>query len=130
MEGAIHMPLRVPPPKANNAIEQWIIDSLLHLDECIDDGKTQTREQMDEMKHAQAEFRAEVTAALAAKEADHTGILARLNAHDTEHKALEQVKKAQAGVWRTQGKWAAWLVERVTQGGVIAGALWVISQVF
>lgn len=112
-------PVDVENPQWIARAWQWVFDQLSHLDECVDG-----------VKETQNEYHAEVTAMMAAKEADHQLFEAKLEKHEAEHKAIEERQKAKASVWKLQGKWAVWLFEKATQGSVIGFVVYILSRIF
>lgn len=113
--------LRLPPPTdpARTATEQWIIDALLHLDECLDEHKREGKQDTKVLQDAQMELRAEVTAWMATATASDSSLIKRIEAHELEHRQIEELHKAKHSVWKMQLSWLNDAFRLATSGGVL-----------
>jgi nitric oxide reductase activation protein len=88
------VPLRVPPPKADSVVEQWLIDAALHLDDCLDEHKRQVLEKFDELKAVLEDFKATAFSMIASKADDHETLRDRIESHQRFHDEMEALQKA------------------------------------
>lgn len=101
------MPLRVPPPKATSIVEQYVIDSLLHLDECLDD-----------LRKAVKEYDKITREAL-------TAFLEKIEEHQRFHDEMELVKDTTKAVWARQGRIVEKVIDLASAGGILAAIVYV-----
>jgi hypothetical protein len=98
---------------------QWVFDSLIHLDDCV-----------DEAKNTQNEFHAEMTASLEAlkanKQAEHSALATAFEAHIQVHKQEASVRDGRSRTITTQVQWIKETVKagaEVIKFAVALGAL-------
>ena len=117
------VPLRATPPRAETVMEQWVIDSLLHLDECIDRVGRQSADHFKSLHDAQQELRAEVTASITALHSGDSTLEGRFSEHENKHAEDARVEKAEHGVWSSQLRWGREIVRSAFEVGKIAGGV-------
>lgn len=88
---------------------QWLIDTLMHLDECLD--KTQ---------EAHEETRTEMSVWLAAAKNFDNDFEARLKQHIDEHHLIDANKKAKRSVWMNQWDGLKEAIKFATSGTMTA----------
>ena len=96
------MPLRVPPPEPTTKFEQYVIDSLAHLDECLDDHKNNMRDEIAEIKTALQDLNAQDHVQMAAISGEG-GVRTLLDAHKHQHDLLEARSSGSSAILKTQG---------------------------
>lgn len=115
------MRLKNVPPLATSAFEQWVIDALLHLDECVDktrDGAKQEIQNLRATMETWMKASDDKDKDLADKWADHVGF----------HKEGEAAAKARAGVWGQVQGYGNSAFKVATNATVIMAFLYLVRQ--
>jgi hypothetical protein len=122
----VAVPLRVPPPQADTPILQWIVDALMHLDECIDETRHEQRAAAEERKEQIADVRATLSAYMTAAHAASTDLDARIESHIDEHRKIDDRLKGRHDVLKLQGRVVEWTLKAAMEGvklGVLGAIL-------
>lgn len=96
------MPIRVPPPIASTAAEQWIIDSILHIDECLDEAKRQASDDLAEIKQDVKDIKADFDVTKIALLHSDGLIEGAVEAHKREHEAIDAQETGKRDLWKVQ----------------------------
>ena len=120
------MPIRVPPPPASTLVEQWIIDTLLHLDTCVDETKKSNVAAFMAVKDETQDLRATIESWIVAGKEGHGSLARRIEDHQEFHDLMSRDANTKRSVWKLQGDWVKGAFRILTDAAVIGGAVMVL----
>jgi hypothetical protein len=118
---AARVPIRVPPPPAGSLVEQWIIDALMHVDDCLDELKRDTKNSLSELK-------AEVSANAVLGHSQDQDLLQQIETHKRFHETMDRVEATRRGVWQQIWTGSREAFRLLTSGAVITVVAWILKQ--
>lgn len=130
------MAIKLPPPPAETIHDQWVSDTLVHLDQCFDRTRVENQKKYDEINATLTDLNATLAAwMIAAKERDES-LAEQHDKHRKFHDDMEAAEKLAKATTDSVNKYKDWqrkIAVKVgtwfTEGIGLAMVLYVLNHI-